>query len=60
MSGVRYVVDESGERTAVLIDLREHGDLWEDFHDTWLAQQRESEPRESLESVREKLGLGGG
>lgn len=37
--------------------LAEHRELWEDFHDTWLAQQRESEPRESLEVVREKLEL---
>ena len=59
MRGIRYVVDESGEQTAVLIDLGEHRGLWEDFHDTWLAQQRESEPRESLDTVREKLGLRG-
>ena len=59
MRGIRYVVDESGEQTAVLIDLGEHRELWEDFHDTWLAQQRESEPRESLDTVREKLGLRG-
>lgn len=59
MRGVRYVIDESGEQTAVLIDLLEHRELWDDFHDTWLAQERESEPRETLEVVREKLGLTG-
>ena len=55
MKGIRFVVDDAGERTAVLIDLDEHSRLWEDFYDIWLAQQREAEPRESLEEVRGKL-----
>jgi hypothetical protein len=60
MKGVQYVVDDAGERRAVVIDLQEHADLWEDFYDTWLASEREQEPRESLEVVRDKLGLESG
>lgn len=37
MDGVNFLVDESGHKTAVLIDLRIHGSLWEDFHDALLA-----------------------
>ncbi len=38
-----------------MIDLRKHGDLWEDFYDAITAQLREDEPRESLESVKARL-----
>ena len=55
MSGIRFVVDEHGDKTAVQIDLKEHGDLWEDFYDALLAQARAGEPRESLEEVRRRL-----
>ena len=55
MKGIQYVVDESGEKTAVLIDLKEHGTLWEDLYDALLAEQRRDEPRASLEEVKERL-----
>ncbi len=55
MKGIQYVVDESGEKTAVLIDLKEHGALWEDLYDALIAEQRRDEPRESLEEVKERL-----
>jgi hypothetical protein len=57
MRGVEYVVGDDGKRRAVVIDLREHGALWEDFYDTWLAHERADEPRETLRSVKAKLGL---
>jgi hypothetical protein len=60
MRGIDFVVDEAGERKAVLIDLAEYGELWEDFYDAVLAKQREREPRETLAEVKEKLGLSGG
>jgi hypothetical protein len=55
LEGIRFVVDSSGERVAVLIDLKEHGELWEDFYDTMIANRRASESRQSLDSVRESL-----
>ncbi len=55
MKGVQFVVDEQGEKKAVLIDLRKNKQLWEDFYDTMLAKEREDEPRESLEDVRHKV-----
>ena len=60
MKGIDYLVDESGERKAVVIDLREHGELWEDFYDLLVAEERRAEPRELISEVREKLGLEGG
>ena len=55
IKGVQYVVDESGEKTAVVIDLRKNGELWEDFYDRALAESRREEPRESFESVKTRL-----
>ena len=55
MKGVEFVVNEEGTRKAVLIDLKRHGDLWEDFYDTLLAKERKTEPRESMVDVKRKV-----
>jgi hypothetical protein len=55
MKGINFVVDEQDNKTAVIIDLKEYGELWEDFYDTLLAIQRKNEPRESFESVKAML-----
>ena len=55
MKGVQFVVDENGQRTAVVIDLKKHSEVWEDFYDSAIAREREHEPRESLDSVRKRL-----
>ena len=55
MDGIRFLTDETGAHTAVVIDLAVHGDLWDDFYDILLAEEREGEPRESLEEVRGRL-----
>jgi hypothetical protein len=38
-----------------LIDIRKHRKIWEDFYDTLLVKERESEPRESLKKVKKKV-----
>ena len=55
IEGIYFVVNEQGERTAVQIDLKKYGELWEDFFDTFIASERANEPRESLETVRKRL-----
>ena len=55
MSGITFMVDERGAKTAAVIDLRKHGRVWEDFYDTLLAKSRAHEPRESLEFVKRRL-----
>ena len=55
MSGIAFMVDERGRKTAAVIDLQQHGRAWEDFYDTLLAESRAREPRESLESVKRRL-----
>jgi len=58
MSGVQFMIDDHGRKTAVVIDLRKNRDLWEDFYDRLLVQERTHEPRESLAEVKNRLRLG--
>lgn len=55
MKGVEFVVDEQGRKKAVLINLKRHRQLWDDFYDTLLAKEREPEPRESLQEVKKRV-----
>jgi hypothetical protein len=50
--GIEFLVDARGRRKSVVIDLGRHGALWEDLFDAYIAQQRLSEPRESLVKVK--------
>lgn len=55
MKGIQFIIDDKGKRTSVLIDLKEHGEIWEDFYDTLVAKVRAKEPRESLAVVKKRL-----
>ena len=55
MEGIQFLIDEKGNKKAVLIDLDKHGDLWEDFYDRLVYHDRINEPRETLSEVKEKL-----
>lgn len=55
MKGVQFLIDDKGERKAVMIDLSVHSELWEDFFDAVVAKERQDEPRETLEEVRRKV-----
>jgi hypothetical protein len=43
MSGIQFVTDEKGRRVAVLIDLRKHGAILEDFWDGLVSESRRRE-----------------
>ncbi len=55
LSGIRFLVDARGRRTAVQIDLKRHAELWEDIYDNLVAAQREKDPLIPLEQVRREL-----
>ncbi|MBF0466904.1 MAG: hypothetical protein HQK88_07450 [Nitrospirae bacterium] len=55
MKGIQYMMDDNGDRTAVVIDLKKYGNVWEDFYDSLTASERKDEPRESLDTVKRKL-----
>ena len=59
MKGVNYVVDDHGDKNAVVIDLRLHRELWEDLFDAMTAKKRRREPRETLLQVKQRLQRAG-
>jgi hypothetical protein len=50
--GIQFVVDANGAKSAVVIDLRRHRKVWEDFYDLLIARSRQTEPRLSWAAVR--------
>lgn len=60
MKGVRFIVDEAGQKTDAVINLKANPELWEDIYDRSLARERAQEPRESLESVKRRLAARNG
>lgn len=55
MKGISFVTNEENKKVAVLIDLREHGDLWEDFYDGLIAEQRKDDELISLDQLKQEL-----
>lgn len=55
IKGVQFVTDSSGHRVAVLLDLQEWGELWEDIYDNMIAKERANEPRMKLEDFEDEL-----
>jgi hypothetical protein len=55
MRGVQFVVDGSGRKTGVVIDLRKNPELWEDLFDRALVRKRKAEPRETFDAVKRRL-----
>jgi len=55
MTGIQFVTDEKGRKTAVLIDLKKDGQVWEDFYDVLVSQSRRDEKGIPLEEVKADL-----
>ena len=55
MNGIQFLTDDKGKRTAAVIDLKKHKELWEDIEDVLVSQSRRHEKRIPLEEV--KAGL---
>ncbi len=55
MTGIQYVTDEDGRKTAVLIDLNIHGELWEDIQDMLVSRERQKEKGVPFEEVKTEL-----
>jgi hypothetical protein len=59
MTGIQFVTDDKGRKTAVLIDLKKHGRLWEDFWDGLVSESRRKEksvPYQEYRANRTKHG----
>ena len=52
MTGIQFVTDDQGRKSAVLIDLKRHGQVWEDFYEGLVAESRREEPDLPYEEYR--------
>jgi len=50
--GIQFLVDESGQRTAVVLSLEEWGELWEDIYDVLVSESRKDEPTVDWEELK--------
>ena len=55
MTGIQFITDAKGRKTAAVIDLKKHSALWEDIEDVLVSGSRRHEKRIPLEKV--KAGL---
>jgi hypothetical protein len=55
MDGVQFLINEKGEKTAVLLDLEQWGDLWEDFYDLLVSRSRAQEETVSWDDLKAEL-----
>jgi hypothetical protein len=52
MTGIQFVTDEKGRKVGVLIDLKKHRALWEDFSDGLISESRRKEKGIPYEQYR--------
>ncbi len=55
MKGIQFIVDDQGEKTAVVIDLKQWGQLWDQFYQMLLTHSPNNEEWLQASSVQEKL-----
>ena len=55
MTGIQFITDEKGRKTAAVIDLKKHRALWEDIEDVLVSRSRRHEKRIPLEKVKVDL-----
>jgi hypothetical protein len=55
IKGVQFVTDTAGHKVAVMLDLAEWGELWEDIYDNMIANQRAGEPGLPLNEFEDEL-----
>jgi len=55
MKGIQFVVDDTGKKRAVLIDLLEWGELWEDIYDVIVSKSRKHESTVDWEDLKAEL-----
>ena len=55
MTGIQFITDEAGRRTAAVIDLKKHKTLWEDIEDVLVSRSRRHEKRIPLAKVKADL-----
>jgi hypothetical protein len=52
MTGIQFITDDKGRKTAAVIDLKTHKALWEDFFDGLVSESRRKEKSIPYEQYR--------
>lgn len=55
----QFIIDESGEKTAVVLPMEEYEELLEDIHDLAVIAERKDEPTISFDKLKKKLKTDG-
>jgi hypothetical protein len=55
MTGIQFITDEKGRKTAAIINLKKHKALWEDIEDVLVSRSRRHEKRIPLSKVKDDL-----
>jgi hypothetical protein len=55
MTGIQFITDARGRKTAAIIDLKKHKALWEDIEDVLVSRSRQNEKRIPLSKVKADL-----
>jgi len=55
----KFVVDESGKKTAVILPVEDYEELLEDIHDLTVIAERKDEPTISFEDLKKRLKADG-
>ena len=55
MKGIQFVMDETGNRTAVLISLAEWGEIREDIYDVLVSETRRPEATISWDELKAEM-----
>ena len=55
----RFIVNEDGKKTAVVVSVRDYERLLEDLHDLSVVAERREEPSVPLEEVKRRLRADG-
>ncbi len=55
----QFIIDESGNKTAVILPLEDYEGLLEDIHDLTVIAERKNEPTISLEELKKRLKADG-
>jgi hypothetical protein len=55
MTGIQFITDAKGRKTAAVIDLKKHKALWEDIEDVLVSRSRRQEKGIPLDKVKADL-----
>ncbi len=59
MGKAQYLVDESGQKTAVVLPVEEYEELMEDIHDLTIIAERRDERTLNIKDIKKRLETDG-